>query len=89
MLKRVLLVRELEITFLVNSEKSSDSCSPCVKSLPRQHLYSTMSEFILAKEIALFIMFCAGLWRFMVVYHTIHLIWSQDSVQHCTHSGSF
>ncbi len=31
---------------------------------------------------------CAGLWFYMSVWYTINLIWSQDSVQHCTHSGS-
>ena len=36
--------------------------------------------------------YCAGLWWYMVVcgiYHTIHLVWSQEPGQHCTYSGSF
>jgi hypothetical protein len=25
----------------------------------------------------------------VVIYHTIHLVWSQEPGQHCTYSGSF
>ncbi len=32
---------------------------------------------------------CAGLRIYVVVYHYVHLVWSQEPVQHCTYSGSF
>ncbi len=55
------------------------------------YVYSSLCGYMFVKNIGkimvnIFIVRVYGcMW---CVDHTIHLIWSQDSVQHCTHSGS-